>query len=262
MTDNKERKLKKVIVVMPAYNAELTLEKTFRDIPEGGVDEIILTDDCSSDRTVEIAKNLGITVFCHNENRGYGANQKTCYDAALEKGADVVIMIHPDYQYDSRLIPYALGFLYAGICDVIVGSRIRTRREALKSGMPIYKYISNRFLTIIENIVLGQNLGDFHSGFRAYRRKVLETIPYKKNSDDFVFDTEFLSQAVFFGFKMGDVPIPCRYFEEASSINLLRSVKYGFQTLYVMAKYLIQKTGLINFKIFSPCEGGKKDKMK
>lgn len=251
MTGSKERKFQKVIAVMPAYNAELTLEKTFRDFPRGSVDEIILTDDCSSDRTVEIAKSLGITVLCHSENKGYGANQKTCYDAALDRDADAVVMIHPDYQYDSRVIPYALGFLSVGVCDVIIGSRVRTRREALESGMPIYKYISNRFLTLIENTILGQNLGDFHSGFRAYTRKVLETIPYKKNSNDFVFDTEFLAQAVFFGFKIGDVPVPCRYFEEASSINFLKSVKYGLQTLLVMKKYIIQKTGLINFKIFS-----------
>jgi len=251
MTGSKERKFQKVIAVMPAYNAELTLEKTFRDFPRGSVDEIILTDDCSSDRTVEIAKSLGITVLCHSENKGYGANQKTCYDAALDRDADAVVMIHPDYQYDSRVIPYALGFLSVGVCDVIIGSRVRTRREALESGMPLYKYISNRFLTIIENVILGQNLGDFHSGFRAYTRKVLETIPYKKNSNDFVFDTEFLAQAVFFGFKIGDVPVPCRYFEEASSINFLKSVKYGLQTLLVMKKYIIQKTGLINFKIFS-----------
>ena len=245
---------------MPAYNAELTLEKTFRDFPKGCVDEVIVTDDCSSDRTVEIAKSLGITVLCHSENKGYGANQKTCYDAALDRDADAVVMIHPDYQYDSRLTPYALGFLSVGVCDVIVGSRIRTRREAIENEMPLYKYISNRFLTIIENIILGQNLGDFHSGFRAYTRKVLETIPYKKNSNDFVFDTEFLAQAVFFGFKIGDIPIPCRYFEEASSINFLKSVKYGLQTLLVMAKYIIQKTGLINFKIFSSCKKGQEDK--
>jgi len=251
MTDSYERKFQKVIAVMPAYNAELTLEKTFRDIPKGSVDEVIVTDDCSSDRTVEIAKSLGITVLRHSENKGYGANQKTCYDAALDKKADAVVMIHPDYQYDSRVIPYALGFLSMGVCDVVMGSRIRTRREALKSGMPFYKYISNRFLTIIENIILGQNLGDFHSGFRAYTRKVLETIPYKKNSNDYVFDTELLAQAVFFGFKIGDIPIPCRYFEEASSINFIRSTKYGLQTLSVMARYIVQKTGLINFKIFS-----------
>jgi glycosyltransferase involved in cell wall biosynthesis len=245
-----EWKFKKVIVVMPAYNAELTLEKTFRDIPKGTVDEVVLTDDCSSDKTVEIAKNLGITILYHNKNRGYGASQKTCYDAALKRGADAVVMIHPDYQYDSRLIPFSLGFLATGVCDVIIGSRIRTRREALDGGMPLYKYLSNRFLTIIENIVLGQNLGDFHSGFRVYTREVLETIPYKKNSNDFVFDTEFLAQAVYFGFRIGDIPIPTRYFKEASSINFARSIRYGVQTLLVMIKYIIQKIGLVHFRIF------------
>jgi len=243
-------KTHKVIAIMPAFNAELTLEKTFRGIPAGSVDEVILTDDFSSDRTVEIAESLGINVFRHMRNIGYGANQKTCYDVALNKGADIVVMIHPDYQYDSRLIPYALGFLKNNICDIIVGSRIRSRREALEGGMPWYKYISNRILTTVENMVLGQNLGDFHSGFRVYKRRVLETISYKKNSDDFVFDTEFLTQAIFWGFKIGDVPIPCRYFKEASSINFVRSVKYGFQTLLVMGKYLLQKSRLAKFKIF------------
>ncbi len=247
---SKRRKFKNVIVVMPAYNAELTLETTFRDIPPGSVDEIILTDDFSRDRTVEIAEKLGMTVLRHSKNRGYGANQKTCYDAALKRKADAVIMIHPDYQYDSRLIPYALGFLSEGICDIIIGSRIRTRREALDGGMPLYKYLSNRMLTIIENIILGQNLGDFHSGFRAYTREVLERIPYKENSDDFVFDTEFLVQAVYFGFRIGDIPIPTRYFREASSINFKRSIKYGFQTLGAMIKYILQKSRLVNYKIF------------
>ena len=165
---------KKIIVVMPAYNAELTLEKTFHDIPEGSVDEVILTDDCSVDNTVEIAKKLGMTVICHSENKGYGANQKTCYDRALQNGADIIVMIHPDYQYDPRIIPFAVGFIMTNICDVIIGSRIRTRHETIKSGMPIYKYITNRLLTTFENIVLGQNLGDFHSGFRVYKRRVLE----------------------------------------------------------------------------------------
>lgn len=235
---------------MPAYNAERTLEKTLKDIPEGSVDQIILTDDFSSDKTVEIAGKLGVTVLRHDKNKGYGANQKTCYDAALKSGADIVVMIHPDYQYDSRLIPFAVGFLSAGICDVIIGSRIRTRRETLESGMPLYKYISNRFLTTIENIILGQNLGDFHSGFRVYTREVLEKIPYSENSNDFVFDSEFLAQAVFYGFRIGDIPVPTRYFALASSINFSRSLKYGIQTLYVLVKYMLQKTGLIKFKLF------------
>lgn len=256
ISKREERKFKKVIVVMPAYNAELTLEKTFQDIPKGAVDEVMLTDDCSSDKTVEIAKNLGLTILFHNKNMGYGASQKTCYDAALKRGADAVVMIHPDYQYDSRLIPYALGFLNTGVCDVIIGSRIRTRHEALEGGMPLYKYLSNRFLTLIENIVLGQNLGDFHSGFRAYTKEVLQTIPYKNNSNNFVFDTEFLVQTVYFGFRIGDIPIPTRYFKEASSINLTSSIKYGVQTLLVMIKYIIQKIGLAHFMIF--CSYSKK----
>ena len=247
----KAKRFDKIIAVMPAYNAELTLEKTFRDIPEGFLDEVILIDDCSSDRTIEIARELGITVLQHKKNLGYGANQKSCYAAALSRGADAVVMIHPDYQYDSRVIPYALGFLENGICDVVIGSRIRSRREALEGGMPLYKYISNRFLTIVENVVLGQNLGDFHSGFRAYTREVLEKIPYAGNSDDFVFDSQFLAQAVYFGFRLGDIPIPCRYFQEASSINVSRSIKYGLQTLGVMAKFVLQKWGLVKFRIFS-----------
>lgn len=250
MNVGSKKKQKKIIAVMPAFNAESTLKKTFQDIPKSSVDEVILIDDASTDNTVEIANELGITVIRHEKNMGYGKNQKTCYDTALSMGAEIVIMIHPDYQYDSRVIPYASGFISTGICDVILGSRIRTRKETLNSGMPIYKYISNRFLTIIENLILGQNVGDFHSGFRVYNRKVLETIPYTNNSNDFVFDTEFLAQCVYHGFRIGDVPIPTRYFDEASSINFKRSLKYGFQTILVMLKYLIQKTGLFKFKIF------------
>ena len=251
-TENiRKKKFQKVIAVMPAYNAERTLERTFQEIPKESIHEVILADDCSSDKTVEIAKKLGILVYCHNKNMGYGANQKNCYNIALKRGADAIIMIHPDYQYKSSVIPYALGFLSEGICDFIIGSRIRTRNEALQSGMPLYKYVANRILTIIENLVLGQNIGDCHSGFRVYTREVLESIPYDQNSNDFVFDTEVIAQAVFFGFRIGDIPIPARYFEEASSINITRSIKYGIQSLLVMAKYLIQKVGLYNFKIFS-----------
>jgi glycosyltransferase involved in cell wall biosynthesis len=211
-------------------------------------------DDCSKDHTADVAEKLGITVIRHEKNMGYGGNQKTCYDAALAKGADAIVMIHPDYQYDPRVIPFAVGFLNAGICDVIVGSRIRTRRETIQSGMPVWKYISNRVLTMFENFVLGQNLGDFHSGFRAYTREVLEKIPYKNNSDDFVFDTEFLAQAVHFGFRIGDVPVPCRYFSEASSINLVRSTKYGLQTVAVCLKFLLQRMHMGRFRIFRPAE--------
>jgi glycosyltransferase involved in cell wall biosynthesis len=250
MNKDNQSKAPHIIVVMPAYNAALTLEKTLRDIPAGSVGEIILVDDASTDATVEVARSLGITVICHDKNSGYGANQKTCYDEALKRKPDIVIMIHPDYQYDARIVPYVAGFLTTGICDVVLGSRIRTRRETLECGMPVYKYISNRFLTLIENTTLGQNLGDFHSGFRAYTRRVLETIPYHENSDDFVFDTEFLAQAAFYGLRIGDVPIPTRYFEEASSINFSRSLTYGLQTLFVMLKYVLQKTGLFTFSIF------------
>jgi glycosyltransferase involved in cell wall biosynthesis len=241
----------KVVVVMPAYNAASTLEATVRDIPEGSVDEIILVDDVSRDNTVEIARSLGLTVIEHERNRGYGGNQKTCYDEALKRGADVVIMIHPDYQYDSRLAPYIVGFLEAGICDVVLGNRIRTRREALQSGMPTYKYLSNRMLTIIENFLTGQNLGEWHSGYRAYTAEVLRTIPYHRNSEDFVFDSQFLVQAVHFGFRIGDVPVPVRYMQEASSINFRRSVKYGLQTLEVAFTYALSELGLVRSRLFA-----------
>jgi glycosyltransferase involved in cell wall biosynthesis len=240
-TDQPPKRTYKVIAVMPAYNAEATLAATLADMPPGCVDEVILVDDRSKDRTVELAREMGLTVIVHPENRGYGGNQKTCYREALARGADVVVMIHPDYQYDSRVIPHAVGFIDLGICDVVLGSRIRARDEALRGGMPLYKYISNRFLTAIENIGLGQNLGDFHSGFRVYRREVLETIPYEGNSDDFVFDTQFLAQAVRLGFRLGDVPVPVRYFDEASSINFRRSLRYGVLTLGVVTQYWLDR---------------------
>ncbi len=255
-TERPERVFKKVICIMPAYNAASTIEKTMRSIPPGCVQEFILTDDCSKDNTAEIAEKLGMTVFRHKKNKGYGGNQKTCYDAALERGADCIVMIHPDYQYDGRVTPAAISLLQTGSVDVILGSRIRTRRETLEGGMPVYKYLSNRVLTIFENLVLGQNLGDFHSGFRAYAREVLEKIDYHRNSDDFVFDTEFLAQAVHHGFRIGDIPIPTRYFDEASSINFRRSTKYGLQTVAVMGKFLLQRAGLGHFAIFRPASLG------
>src|SRR5262249_31667883 len=201
---------------------------------------------------IEIARRLGLRVIEHAKNRGYGANQKTCYTTALQGDADVVVMIHPDYQYDSRVIPQLVAFLELGICDVMLGSRIRTRREALDGGMPLWKYLANRGLTVVENVALGQNLGDFHSGLRAYRREVLETVPFLRNSDDFVFDTQFLVQCVHFGFRLGDVPVPVRYSTEASSINFRRSVRYGLSTLGVLAQYRLHRLGLAPGPLFDP----------
>jgi glycosyltransferase involved in cell wall biosynthesis len=244
------RRRSKVIAVMPAYNAESTLAATVGDIPPGSVDEIILVDDGSRDRTVELARAMGLTVIVHEQNRGYGGNQKTCYREALAHGADIVVMIHPDYQYDSRLIPHAVGIIEAGICDVVLGSRIRSRAEAFAGGMPVYKYVANRILTLIENIALGQNLGDFHSGFRVYRRTVLETITFERNSDDFVFDSQLLAQAVHFNFRLGDIPVPVRYFAEASSINFRRSVRYGFGTLATLGRYWLNRLGVWRSQLF------------
>jgi glycosyltransferase involved in cell wall biosynthesis len=240
------------IVVMPAYNAETTLEQTVADIPPGCIDEIILVDDCSRDDTVAMALRLGLTVIRHERNLGYGGNQKTCYREALARDADIVVMIHPDYQYDSRLVPLLVGLLRNGHCDVVLGNRIRTRREALAGGMPAYKYFANRILTIVENLWMGQNLGECHSGMRGYRRKVLETIPWQGNSDDFVFDSQFLVQAVHFGFRIGDIPVPVRYMKEASSISFHRSVTYGLGTLGVLARWTLHRLGLARSPLFEP----------
>jgi glycosyltransferase involved in cell wall biosynthesis len=184
---------------------------------------------------------MGLNVIEHPRNRGYGGNQKTCYRHALERGAGIIVLIHPDYQYDSRVIPHAVGFIELDICDIVLGSRIRSRQEALSGGMPLYKYLSNRFLTAVENFALGQNLGDFHSGFRVYRRAVLERIPFERNSDDFLFDSQLLIQAVRFGFRLGDIPVPVRYFPEASSINFRRSLQYGLGTLGLLGQYWLDR---------------------
>lgn len=244
----------KIIAVLPAYNAEQTIAATLADIPVGAIDEVLLVDDGSKDRTVQVAREMGLTVIEHPQNRGYGGNQKTCYKYALDRGADIVVMIHPDYQYDSRVIPHAVGIIELGICDVVLGSRIRSRKEAIGSRMPLYKYVSNRALTLFENFTLGQNLGDFHSGFRVYRREVLETIPFERNSDDFVFDTQFLVQAVHHGFRLGDIPVPVRYFDEASSINFKRSLKYGLSTVGVVGRWWLHRCGL-RTDLFRPREG-------
>ena len=243
---------KKIVVVMPAYNAEQTLEKTVRDIPKGSVDEIILVDDCSKDGTAALAERLGLTVIRHEKNLGYGGNQKTCYREALKRDAGIVVMIHPDYQYDARLTPILAGLIANDVCDFVLGNRIRTRWEALDGGMPWWKYLANRALTILENSWTGQNLGEWHSGMRAYSRKVLETIPWELNSDDFVFDQQFLYQAAALRFRMGDIPVAARYFPEASSINFRRSVVYGLSSLWVMVLYRLHAWGLIRCPLFVP----------
>ena len=234
----------RTIVVMPAYKAARTLERVWADIPKDSVDEVIVVDDKSPDDTVAVARRLPVTLIEHERNTGYGGNQKTCYRAALERGADYVIMVHGDYQYDARMIPACVEVLRHGICDVLLGNRIRTRAEALAGGMPLVKYLANRGLTFIENLLSGQNLGEWHSGFRAYRREVLEKLPFERNADDFVFDTQFLVQAIHFGFRVGDVPVPVRYFDEASSISIRDSADYAVRSLAVFAEWYAHRFGL------------------
>ncbi|MBU1148123.1 MAG: glycosyltransferase family 2 protein [Candidatus Omnitrophica bacterium] len=227
---------KKIIVVMPAYNAELTLEKTYRDIPEGIVAEIILCDDYSRDKTVEIARKLDITLIAHDKNKGYGANQKTCYREALRKEADIIVMLHPDHQYDSKKIPELIQPILDGASDVVLGSRI-LNGGALKGGMPLHKYISNRLSSMYENKVLGLNLSEYHTGFRAYSRKFLESVDWKNYSDDFLFDGQILIDAASLGFKIEEIPIETRYFKEASQISISRGIKYGIGIFFELRKY-------------------------
>ena len=249
----------RVVVVLPAYKAAKTVVARVEDIPAGFDCDVVLVDDFSPDETLAAAKRLGIKTVRHEENLGYGANQKTCYRTAMDMGAGIVVMLHPDYQYDPRMVPVMVEVIRLGICDVVLGNRVRSRSEVLRSGMPLYKYVANRFLTVIENLVLGQNLGDFHSGFRAYTREALESIPFESNSNDFVFDSQFLAQAAYFGFRIGDVPVPCRYFKEASSINLVRSTKYGLLTLVTLVRFVLARMGLWRGSLFRghEREGGK-----
>ena len=235
---------KNVVIVMPAYNAALTLERTYADIPHDIVDKIILVDDVSRDETVEIAKSLGLDVIIHRQNLGYGGNQKTCYDAALAAGADVVVMLHPDYQYDATRIPALIEPILAGRADLMLGSRFLG--DPLAGGMPRWKYVSNRFLTTIENLAFGLHLSEYHTGLRAYSRRLLEAIPYRLNSDDFVFDQELVAQVVAAGMgrSIGEIGVPTRYFEEASSVNFQRSVVYGLSTLRVVLRYLLHRAGV------------------
>lgn len=235
---------------MPAYNAAKTLKKTVAEIPRDIVDEILLVDDASADETVKVAGDLGLTVFQHAENFGYGRNQKTCYREALKHQAEIVVMVHPDYQYSPNLIVPMAGMIAFGEYDAVLGSRI-LGKGAIEGGMPVYKYIANRFLTLAQNILISQKLSEYHTGFRAFRREVLENLPLEENSDDFVFDNEMISQAVFFGYRIGEISCPTRYFEEASSINFSRSVKYGFGVLSTSMKFRLQKMNLKKSRIFT-----------
>jgi glycosyltransferase involved in cell wall biosynthesis len=229
----------RVVVVMPAYNAALTLERTYHDIPHSIVDRIILVDDVSKDDTVAVARHLGLDVIIHRQNLGYGGNQKTCYDAALAAGADAVVMLHPDYQYDATRIPDLVQPILAGEKDLMLGSRFLG--DPLAGGMPRWKYVSNRFLTILENLAFGLHLSEYHTGFRAYSRNLLESIPYRLNSNDFVFDQELVAQAVACRMRIGEIAVPTRYFKEASSVNFRRSVVYGLSTLRVVLRFMLHR---------------------
>ena len=239
----------RIVIVLPAYNAAHTLEKTYADIPKEKVSKIILVDDVSQDQTVEVARALGLSVVIHIQNRGYGGNQKTCYLEALKEGADVVVMLHPDHQYDSKLVPELVDPILCGRADMVMGSRILNGR-ALEGGMPFWKYLANRVLTTAENIIYRTHLTDCHSGFRAYSRELLTTVPFLLNSDDFVFDSQMIAQAVYMGFKIGEIPVQARYFPEASSVNFKVSTIYGFKTIGIMVRFLLQRLGLIHSRFF------------
>ncbi len=242
---------KKIAVVMPAFNAAATLERTLRDINREIVDDVILVDDASSDSTVTLARKLGLRTVVHERNRGYGANQKTCYLETLKTDAQVVVMLHPDYQYTPRLIPAIASMVAVGEFDVVLGSRILSG-GALKGGMPLYKYVSNRLLTAAENLITGAKLSEYHTGYRAFSREVLEKLPLGENSDDFVFDAQMLAQCLYFGYRVGEVSCPTRYERESSSISFRRSVVYGLGVLGVTAQFGLAKRGLTKPPIFKP----------
>lgn len=241
----------RVVVVMPAYNAAKTLERTVQEIPRDLVDEVIVTDDASADDTVVEARRLGLRTLVHENNRGYGGNQKTCYQEALRLGADVVVMLHPDYQYTPKLIPSMVGLLTDGPYDVVLGSRI-LGGGALRGGMPRYKYVANRFLTATQNLLSGAKVSEYHTGYRAFTRRVLESLPLLENSDDFVFDNQMLAQILYQGFEIGEISCPTAYFEDASSINFSRSVTYGLGVLETSALLFAQRRGWIDLPIFDP----------
>ncbi|MDX9905984.1 MAG: glycosyltransferase family 2 protein [Bacteroidales bacterium] len=241
---------KKITVVLPAYNAEKTLEQTYREIPFDIVDEVILVDDKSRDNTVEVAKQLGIHhIIEHQENKGYGGNQKSCYDKALEIGSDIVVMLHPDYQYTPKLIHSMCYVIANDVYPVVLGSRI-LGKGALRGGMPLYKYISNRFLTLAQNMLMKQKLSEYHTGYRAFSKEVLQKIKYQQNSDDFIFDNQMLAQIFFAGYEIAEVTCPTKYFDDASSINLKRSMKYGLGVLGVSFRYFLHKKGILKYRIF------------
>lgn len=241
---------KKIVVVLPAYNAEKTLEDTYNEIPFDIVDEVVLVDDKSIDKTVDIAKKLGIKQLVeHNENLGYGGNQKSCYDKALSLSADIIVMLHPDYQYTPKLIPSMCYLIANDVYKVVLGSRI-LGKGAIKSGMPKYKYIANRVLTLIQNILISQKLSEYHTGFRAYSREVLEKVNYKINSNDFVFDNQILAQIIFKGYEIAEITCPTKYFDDGSSINFKRSIKYGFEVLLTSFKFFLHKKKLVKSKLF------------
>jgi glycosyltransferase involved in cell wall biosynthesis len=243
-------KNRKIVVVFPAYNAEQTLEETYNEIPFDIVDEVILVDDASQDNTIVKAKELGIrNIITHQKNMGYGANQKSCYKSALELGADIVIMVHPDYQYTPKLIP-SMAYLIANeVFEVVLGSRI-LGKGARKGGMPLYKYISNRVLTLTQNFIIGAKLSEYHTGYRAFSRKVLESINYQANSNDFVFDNQMLSQILYQGYEIAEITCPTKYFKEASSINLKRSITYGLGVLKTSVQHALQKSGIAKYEIY------------
>ncbi|HOD12743.1 MAG TPA: glycosyltransferase family 2 protein [Candidatus Omnitrophota bacterium] len=245
---------KKIIVVLPAYNAEKTLERTCAEISRDVVDEVILVDDRSSDKTVELARTLGLTVVVHPKNLGYGGNQKTCYKEALARGADIVVMLHPDYQYPPKLVGPMASLIATGMFDVVLGSRI-LGGYALKGGMPFYKYVANRLLTALENVCTGQKLSEYHTGFRAYSREVLERVDLARNSDDFVFDNEILTQVFYFGYRIGEISAPCSYNQDCSSISFQRSVIYGLAVLRTTLRYVLAKAGLRFDPMFTSLKG-------
>lgn len=246
---------KRIAVVLPAYNAARTLERTVQEIPREIVDEVLLIDDSSKDETVEFARRLGLRVFVHEKNFGYGRNQKTCYAEALRTGADVIVMLHPDYQYEPRLVMPMAGLIATGVYDVVIGSRI-IGGKALSGGMPLYKYVANRVLTLVQNLLVGAKLSEYHTGYRAFSKNVLLSLPLLMNSDDFAFDNEMLVQAIYFGYRVGEISCPTRYFPDASSIDFRRSVKYGFAVLWTSVRFRLQKWRLARFRIFDSSAHG------